>query len=137
MIPPVSPFGLIQETLWPDEWWVLVACVLLNCTQRKQVERALPELRRRWPDAAAMALARADEVADVIRPLGFANRRTTNLQAMADAYLLGRWTHARDLPGIGEYGARAWEVFCRGELGEAPPRDHALVLYWRWRTHRG
>lgn len=36
-VPPVSPFGLIQEHLYQDPWKVLVACMLLNKTGGRQV----------------------------------------------------------------------------------------------------
>ena len=75
---------------------------------------------------------------DVIRPLGFANRRAENLFKMTHHYLAGPWEHARDLPGIGEYGARSWEIFCRGIIGDEVPKDHALTDYWRWyQQHEG
>jgi len=41
-IPPRSGYGLIQEDLWPDEWKILVSCMMLNYTSRKQVEKILP-----------------------------------------------------------------------------------------------
>ena len=39
--PPRSPFGLLEEILWEDEWKMLVACMMLNCTTRLQVDRVL------------------------------------------------------------------------------------------------
>ena len=39
--PPRSPFGLLEEILWSDEWKLLVACMMLNCTTRLQVDRVL------------------------------------------------------------------------------------------------
>lgn len=39
--PPRSPFGLLEEILWADEWKLLVACMMLNCTTRLQVDRVL------------------------------------------------------------------------------------------------
>lgn len=135
MIPPRSPFGLIQEDLWPNAWLILVAGMMLNCTSRKQVERVLPEFRRRWPTPQAFMKADVIDVADLCRPLGFANRRTVNLKKMTERYLAGPWQHARELPGVGEYGARAWEIFCLGSLGDEAPKDHALVRYFEWRKH--
>ena len=136
-IPSRSPFGLLQEDLWPSEWLILVSCMLLNCTTRKQVEKVLPEFIQRWPTASAFIThARRAQVMALIGPLGFASRRTDNLMKMSHHYLCGPWEHARDLPGIGEYAARAWEIFCRDELGDEEPKDHALVDYWRWRKHR-
>jgi len=128
-----SPFSLIQEDLWPDEWKILVACLMLNCTSRKQVEKVLPGFFAKWPDAEALLDADEDEIKSTISPLGFKNRRTNNLLKMAVVYRGKDWKDIRDLPGVGEYAARAWEIFCRNELGTAPPTDGALVAYWRWR----
>ena len=130
--PPRSPFGLLQEDLWPDEWMILISCMMLNQTSRKQVERVLPEFRRLWPTPQAFINANPLAVADVCRSLGFATRRTDNMMKMTHLYLAGPWQHARDLPGIGEYGARSWEIFCQGIIGDEAPKDHALTDYWRW-----
>jgi methyl-CpG-binding domain protein 4 len=131
-IPPRSPYSLIQEDLWPDEYMILVSCVMLNCTSRKQVEKVLPEFRRRWPSPRLFKEAPNHEVVDLIRSLGFSSRRTLNLKKMTEAYLAGGWSHARELPGIGDYGAAAWEIFCRGVFSPEPPKDHALTQYWSW-----
>jgi hypothetical protein len=72
----------------------------------------------------------------LIKPLGFVNRRTDNIFKMTHRYLTGPWTHARELPGIGEYGATAWEIFCQGIFHDEPPKDHALVLYYKWFKQR-
>lgn len=137
MIPPVSPFGLLQETLWPNHWLILVASMLLNCTSRKQVEKVLPEFSRRWPDPRCLLVAQRDDVAMVCKTLGFANRRTKNLIEMTKAYMAGDWKHANELPGIGDYGARSWEIFCAGIIGDEPPVDHALVQYFNWVKRHG
>lgn len=80
--------------------------------------------------------ANVADIVNVCRSLGFANRRTVNMRKMTEAYLAGGWKHARDLPGIGEYGARSWEIFCQGIIGDEQPNDHALTDYWRWYTQR-
>jgi methyl-CpG-binding domain protein 4 len=123
---------LIQEDLYPNEWAILVSCMMLNCTSRKQVEKVLPEFLKRWPGPQQFMEAPVTEVVDLCRPLGFANRRTINLKKMTEAYLAGGWQHARELPGIGEYAAAAWEIFCLGVFSEDPPKDHALVQYHEW-----
>lgn len=137
MIPPRSGFGLIQEDLFPDEWKVLVSCMMLNCTSRKQVEKVLPTFFNKWSTAKDLINADQDEIAETISPLGFKNRRTKNLLSMSKAYLDQDWQDPRDLPGIGEYAARAWEIFFDNKLGEEPPADGALVLYWNWRKQHG
>ena len=135
-LPPRSPYSLIQEDLWPDEWLILVVCMMLNCTSRKQVDRVMPEFRRRWPSPAAFLAAPDADVVGLTRPLGFANRRTTNLKKMTAAYLAGGWQHARELPGVGAYAAAAWEIFCAGKLPAECPNDHALTQYWHWANAR-
>lgn len=133
MIPPRSPYCLIQEDLWPDEWKILVACMLLNCTTRSAMEKVLPRLFAKYPDAHAMAAADSGDLSQVIASLGFGNRRAGNLIKMSQHYLGSNWKHAKELPGIGDYAAAAWEIFVRGTLPLAPPRDHALVRYYNWR----
>jgi methyl-CpG-binding domain protein 4 len=133
MIPPRSPFSLIQEDLWPDEWMILVSCMLLNQTTRKQMEKVLPSFKRRWPTPQKFLEADLSDVGNLIGCLGFARRRTVNLVKMTQAYVSGEWTHARELPGIGDYGGAAWEIFCKGKLPDECPKDGALMKYWHWR----
>lgn len=133
MIPPRSPYSLIQEDLWPNEWAILVSCMMLNCTTRKQVEKVLPTFLQKWPDAASLVSCDMNELKKVISSLGFANRRADSLVKMSNAYLTSTWRHAKDLPGIGAYASRAWEIFCCNVVGYDPPQDHALVKYYHWR----
>lgn len=134
MIPPRSPHGLIQEDLWPDRWMILVSCLMLNCTSRKQVEKVMPEFIRRWPTPESLLEADATEISDLIAPLGFQNRRTKRLRELAEGYLNSDWNDPRELPGVGEYAGRAWDIFVLGILDEnTEPNDGALRLYWDWR----
>ena len=62
--PPLSPFGLLEEILWQDEWKLLVSCMMLNCSsklltwrlrwrhsqvRRKSYRRQMPKEIRRQP----------------------------------------------------------------------------------------
>ena len=138
MIPTRSPWGLIQEDLWSSrpesEWYILVACIMLNCTTRKQVERVLPTFLQRWPSPVMFMNASDDDVRELCKPLGFANKRTTTLKKMTEHYVSKSWKHASELPGIGAYASRAWEMFCCGIIGNTPPKDHSLTRYWLWHT---
>lgn len=131
-IPPHSPYSLIQESLFPSEWLILVSCVLLNRTSRKQTDSILCRFQREWPTPDKFLLAEELDVKTSLKPLGFYNRRYTALVKLAKAFKVWDGTDARDLPAIGEYATRAWEMFCRGELGNNPPNDGALVKYWTW-----
>lgn len=137
MIPARSPYGLIQEDLYPDEWKCLVACIMLNCTSRKQVEKILPEFFMRWNSPNDFLLASKNDVSSLIAPLGFCNRRSDRLISMTKKYVDSNWSHVKELPGIGEYAARTWEIFFKNKLGSIPPLDGALVLYWNWRKKYG
>jgi len=137
MIPPRSPFSLIQEDLWPNQWYVLVVAIMLNCTTRKQVEKVWPKFVEKFPTPQSLLNSTEQEIGEVIASLGFKNRRAKNLLKMTEMYLCANWEHASELPGIGEYGARSWEIFIKGELGDVEPRDHALSKYWLWATTHG
>jgi methyl-CpG-binding domain protein 4 len=133
-LPPRSPYGLIQEDLWPDEWKILIACVFLNCTSRKQSEKILPTFFRKWPKAETIVTADPYEIEQLVAPLGFKKMRTKRVIELSRAYL-GAWKHATELPGVGTYAARAWEIFCKNQLGTEAPKDGALTRYWNWRLH--
>jgi methyl-CpG-binding domain protein 4 len=130
--PPRSPFGLIQEDLFPNRWHILVACLMLNCTSRKQVEKVIRPFIDRGPPPEALLAADPDDIKRLISPLGFGVRRTANLLKLAEAYLSSNWMDARQLPGVGEYAGRSYDIFCRGVIGSERPNDHALVDYWEW-----
>lgn len=131
-IPPRSPFSLIQEDLWPAEWKILVSCMMLNCTTRKQVEKILPTFFSRWPTPESLASANVQDVSRSISSLGFQNRRAAALIKMTKSYIEKNWSHASELPGIGDYASAAWQIFCLGEIPKDCPKDHALVLYYKW-----
>lgn len=104
----------------------------MNCTTRKQVEKILPEFVRRWPTPEKFIQTKIVDVASLIAPLGFQQKRAVRLFELTNFYLKNKWQDPRELPGIGEYGARAWEIFCKGELGNESPKDHALAQYYNW-----
>ena len=68
--PPRSPFGLLEEILWEDEWKLLVACMMLTCTTRLQVDRVLWRLFLLAPTPEAAAALGADPGAPGVRPSG-------------------------------------------------------------------
>ena len=135
-IPPRSPHGLIQEDMWPNEWAILVCCMLLNCTTRRSAERVIPVLFRKYPDPESMSRANQSDLSKIISSLGFGNRRAANLIKMSKAYL-GDWKHASELPGIGEYASTAWEIFVKNKLPDECPKDGALTMYYNWRKKHG
>ena len=108
---------LIQEQL-PTQWHLLAAAVLLNRSKRTDKwDRIVYELFGRWPNASSLA-ASSSELEALLTPMGFANRKAATLRKMSEAYLEWDQVDARDLPGIGEYGATSWEIFVLGDRPE-------------------
>ena len=108
---------LIQEQL-PTQWHLLASAILLNQSRRTtRWDRTVYELFGRWPNASSLA-ASSSELESLLTPMGFANRKAKALRDMSAAYLEWDQVDARDLPGIGEYGATSWEIFALGDRPE-------------------
>ena len=118
--------------MWPDEWKILVACILLNQTTRKQVDKILGTLFEKWPTPKDLMNAIELDVVEVIRPCGFSYRRARHLILMSEAYVSGKYKTVSDLPGIGEYGSSSHRIFCEGLVLDTV-QDHALKDYIGWR----
>ena len=49
---------------------------------------------------------------------------------MAD--LAMQWTDPKELHGVGQYAADAYNIFCRGDWRSVSPTDKDLLKYHRW-----
>jgi endonuclease III len=120
---------MMQDGL--GEWEVLVVCQLLNLTTREQVQRAWPEIQRRWRSPEALARAHNRTLERVLRPLGLSRRRAWTLRQMAREVcrrgLPGTRAEVLALPGCGPYAADAWEIFARGRTPSEIPGDRVLA----------
>jgi len=130
--PPKSPHGLIQENLWPNEWKILISCLMLNQTTRKQVDKVIDDFFDRWPTPESFLGASLEEVSQLLHPLGFYNRRPSTIYKFTVGYLEGNWKEPIELYGIGKYANDAWRIFCQGDWKNVEPQDHALNMYHRW-----
>lgn len=128
---PDSPYNLLQEIYREHPWRMLVCCIMLNCTSRKQVDRVRDELFKRWPDARAMGSANPEEVAEVIALLGFKNKRARTLITFSMQWVSYDWVEPNELYGIGKYGQDSWEIFQKGNL-DVIPTDGVLNTYLAW-----
>jgi methyl-CpG-binding domain protein 4 len=131
-MPVMSPYCLLQEHVWPNPWLVLVACVTLNRTRRKQVERVFPEFVQKFSSPQDLLATDPVVVKTLISCLGFGTRRTKTLFKLAEKYVAWDRINVNELPGVGEYASRAWQIFVKNDLGDVEPRDGALKLYWTW-----
>ena len=133
-IPPKSPHALIQESLWPDEWRILVSCLLLNQTSRKQVDKVIDTLFHKFPGPVSMAMADEVQLASIIKELGLVNKRVKTLKRFSEEYMTKKWVTPKELYGCGKYADDTWRIFCRGDWQNVIPHDHALTDYHSWLT---
>lgn len=131
-VPPKSSENLIQEILWPDEWKILVACILLNQTTRKQLNKVIDPFFKRWPTPEALLASSPEEIGEVLKPLGFWRRRPRTLQKFSHQYLTKSWKQPKELHGVGKYANDAWHIFIKGDWQTVEPQDHALSWYHTW-----
>lgn len=122
-------YGLVQEKYWPDPWKILVCCLCLNLTTRKQMEPVVEILFQRWPDARSLSEASDEDLIEVIRPLGMWKRRTSTLKKMSRQFHDGKWSNVLELAGVGKYASDAYHIFVLGEWRNVEPCDHALTDY--------
>ena len=125
-VTPLRDDLMVQQQIC-SEWQHMVGVIMLNQTGRKPVKTVLPEFLSRWPNAEDYLDSTPEEVIEVIRPLGFYNRRERAIRRMSEDYLT--WDHedATMLYGIGQYGSESYRIFFKGERFE--PQDKELRRY--------
>jgi len=128
----MSPFELLQEIYYDDPWKSQVCCILLNCTRRVQVDRVRSNLFAKYPTAIALSQADPQELSELLRPLGFYNRRAKSLIRFSTEWSSLDWKHPRELYGIGQYAADSWDIFYNNRL-DIEPNDGVLVKYRLWK----
>lgn len=131
MIKKESPYLLLQEIYNEHPWRVLVCCIMLNCTSRKQVDRVRDEFFKKYPTPNEAILADHEEMAELLAKLGFRNRRTTTIQRFSSDWMMRDWTEPKELYGIGKYAQDSWDIFYKGDL-TVEPTDGVLSKYLAW-----
>ena len=120
---------LLQEIYQDDGWKMLTCCMLLNLTNRKQVDTLRDELFKKYPTPKDMMNAKHRELADILKPLGLYNRRATSLRLMSAGYI-GGFKSVDELYGIGKYAKDSWEIFQNNNMS-VNPTDKVLQEYLR------
>lgn len=131
----MSPYKLLQEIYNEHPWRMLVCCIMLNCTSRKQVDQVRDKFFKLYPDAFAAKTADPSEMADVIAVLGMKDKRTKTIQRFSTDWLSKDWKEPIELYGIGKYGQDSWEIFQKDNLN-VKPTDGVLNIYLEWRKQQ-
>ena len=120
---------LLQEIYQDDGWKMLVCCMLVNLTNRKQVDTVRDKLFSRYPTPQDMMRAKHSELVDIIKPLGLYNTRADRLIKMSEGYVKG-FNSVDELYGIGQYAEDSWDIFQNNNLN-VKPTDKVLQEYLR------
>lgn len=126
-----SPYNLLQEIYNEHPWRMLVCCIMLNCTTRKQVDQVRELFFEKYPDPESVILEDINTLAEFISILGFKHRRAETLKKFSHDWLYKNWKEPIELYGIGKYGQDSWEIFQKGNL-EVTPTDGVLKVYLKW-----
>lgn len=98
----------VAELDFANPYQLLVATVLSAQTTDVRVNAVTPELFARYPDAAALATARIEEVEEIVRPLGFYRSKAKAIVGLAERLVAdhggkvpGKLEQLVKLPGVG------------------------------------
>ena len=120
---------LLQEIYKDDGWKMLVCCMLVNLTNRKQVDTVRDKLFFKYPTPKDMMKAKHSDLVDIIKPLGLYNTRAERLIKMSEGYVKG-FKSVDELYGIGQYAKDSWEIF-QNKNNNIKPTDKVLQEYLR------
>ena len=81
-----SRFGLIQEKLWDQPFWLIIAVTFLNKTAGKAAAPIFWRLKELYPTPEALAEANEDDLVDMIYHLGLQTQRAKRLIKIAKAW---------------------------------------------------
>jgi len=109
---------MVQQQV-DNVWQHMVGVICLNCTNRKQVKRVLPEFFAKWPTHDKLLQALPQEIEQVIEPLGMKHVRLKRLCRMSEQFENWDGEDATELYG---------RLFYKNEIPE-DVGDHELNRY--------
>ena len=118
---------MVQQQI-KGAWQHFVGVIMLNQTDRIQVKRVLPVFLKLWPTAKRFLKSNTNEVIEIIKSLGFYNRRENALRKMSEQFLTWDGNDATLLYGIGKYGSDSYEIFFKQNYA-VQPTDKELKRY--------
>jgi endonuclease III len=124
---------LFQEDLRHDPFWMLVGCILVNCTTWRAAKPVHAELMRNHTPES-MAVLPPAKLYPIVKGLGFGAVRSRNLVGLAMAWVQKPPRTAADvleLPGCGKFARDSWAIFVDG--APADPTDKKLISYLKSR----
>jgi hypothetical protein len=80
-------FGLIQEKLWKEPFWLIIAVTFLNKTAGRAAAPIFWNLKELYPTPEALSQAKEKDLVSMIETLGLQNQRAKRLILIAKAWL--------------------------------------------------
>lgn len=128
---PTSPWNYKQEVYQHDPWQMLIVCMMLNLTSYIQVDRIREVFFSRFPTPQDLIDSEDSEIIEIIRPLGFYNKRCAQWKKFSRAWITNNWKKIEDLQGVGKYAADSWKIFQEGNI-DIQVEDKELIKYVEW-----
>ncbi|KAK4615596.1 Methyl-CpG-binding domain protein 4 [Fulvia fulva] len=87
-VPPIDAtmFGLIQEKIWREPFWLIIAVTFLNKTAGRSAVPVFWKLKEKYPTCEALAEADQADLLEMVRHLGLQNQRSKRLIQIAKAW---------------------------------------------------
>ena len=127
-VPDGRPCLTQRVTARLGAWQLLVGCLLLNRTERRQAWRALDAIFDRAPEPAALANVSDDDLREILRSCGFGERRLHALRKLTEDWENG--VPAEQIRHVGRYALASYSIFYHGERPEpASVQDLQLRLF--------
>ncbi|KXT11956.1 hypothetical protein AC579_1015 [Pseudocercospora musae] len=79
-------FGLIQEKIWNEPFWLIIAVTFLNKTAGRSAVPVFWKIRQKWPQPYLLAQADSDELLEIIHHLGLQHQRCKRIKQIAHAW---------------------------------------------------
>lgn len=118
----------LQLEFQSDPWKMLICCICLNLTNRKQVRSIIYDFFSKYPTPQSIIDCDLVELTEILKPLGLSNKRVVTIKKFSGDWLVWNGLNVKDLHGIGQYGCDSWEIFQKGNF-EVNPKDGVLGEY--------
>ena len=123
----MDPDLMVQQQV-ANLWQHFVGVICLNQTGRVKVKRVLPEFFDKWPTPQKYLKSDRKTVIEVIKSLGFYNRRENTIRQMSKDFLNWDGEDATKLYGVGKYGSDSYQIFYKNNIPN-DVQDHELKRY--------
>ena len=85
----------------------------------------------KFANAKTLLNSTDEEIIDIIKPLGFYNRRCKILKRFCETWIKNDWKNVKELPGIGKYASDSWQIFQEKNV-DIEVQDKELKKYLDW-----